>query len=215
VIRNFRDLGGLSTLDGLAIQPGRFFRSAQVTAPAGSPTHHFLNGLGLRRLIDLRTRDEVDRHGSCGSFVERMHLPLLESIEQEWSQPIDRSPPATGRRYYDYLAEGRLAVLEVLRQLRSSRSTPTLIHCVSGRDRTGIAVACVLSVLSVSEETIARDYAESHVVDDVEGRNAHPDNIRYFLRTVRERHGSLEAMLTRDGEDTLPVAELRSALLDR
>ena len=214
VIRNFRDLGGLSTLDGRCTQPGRFFRSAQVTATVDSPTHHFLDSLGVRRVIDLRTHEEIDNHGSCGGFVHRIHLPLLQSIEQEWSHPIDRSPPATGARYYEYLVEGRTAVLQVLRHLTASRSHPTLIHCVSGRDRTGIAVACALSLLNAPEETIAKDYAESHVVNDNEGRNAHPDNIRHFLRIVHERHGSVEAMLSRDGEDTLPITELRSALLD-
>ena len=215
MIRNFRDLGGTSTLEGRTIQRGRFFRSAQVTAPVNSPAHHFLESLGVRRLIDLRTQDEIDSHGSCGGFVERIHLPLLQSVEQEWSHPIDRSPPATGSRYYEYLVEGRTAVVEVLRQLTASRSHPTLIHCVSGRDRTGIAVACALSLLDVPNETIANDYAESHVVNDNEGRNAHPDNIRHFLRIVHERHGSVEAMLSRDGEDTLPITGLRSALLDK
>lgn len=202
------------TSDGRAIQTGRFFRSAQVTAATGSPIHHFLNGRGVRRLIDLRTPSEVEKHGSAGSFVERIHLPLLESVEHEWSHPVDRTPPATGARYYDYLVEGRAVVVEVMRWLTGSGSTPTLVHCVSGRDRTGIAVACALALLGVPDEVIERDYAESHVVDDDEGRNADPENIRRFLGIVRDRHGSVEAMLGKDGEDTLPIAGLRSALLD-
>eukprot|EP00966_Prymnesium_polylepis_P212444 4921202-Prymnesium_polylepis.1 len=42
---------------------------------------------------------------------------------------------------------------------------PVLIHCRSGRDRTGVVVAAVLSLLGVPEHLIIAEYARSDGAD--------------------------------------------------
>ena len=102
----------------------------------------------------------------------------------------------------------------MLTRLVSAPGRPTLVHCVAGRDRTGIVIACLLSVLGVPDDWVAKDYAASHVMDDEEGRNAHPDNILLLLRAVRERHGSVESFLAVGRAEGLPVDALREAFLE-
>jgi protein-tyrosine phosphatase len=212
MIFNFRDIGGYRTADGQAVARGVVFRGAAFDSSSGSAAHRLLVRLGIRRVIDLREPSEVTQAGAPG--VDRVHIPFLVSMHDRDFQPIDRSPPATAGRYYEYLMEGRAGVLEVMRQLATSRTQPTLVHCVAGRDRTGIVIACLLSALGVPDEHIALDYAASMVMDDDEGRRAHPDNILHFLRMIRERHGSVHGIFATEKEDELPFAGLKRVLLD-
>jgi hypothetical protein len=218
LILNLRDVGGCRTAAGRSVARGILFRSAELAWRPSSVTHPVLEHLGIRRVIDLRTWSEVEERGGhdVPPFVERIHQPFLESLDRDF-QPIDqidRSPPATAARYYDYLLEGRASVRSILGALLTARSRPTLIHCVAGRDRTGIVIGCLLCLLGVPDEAIARDYAASHVMDDDEGRHAHPDNILHLLRLLRERHGSVESALTEGRSRPLPLRGLEDALLD-
>jgi hypothetical protein len=85
---------------------------------------------------------------------------------------------------------------------------------VAGRDRTGIVIGCVLSVLGVADEQIALDYAASLVMDDDEGRRAHPENMLHLLRMIRERHGSVRGLFADEADDALPFSSLREALVE-
>jgi hypothetical protein len=214
LIVNLRDVGGCTTGEGRPIARGVLYRSAEFAWHPDSAARRTLTDLGIRRVIDLRTESEIGETDGT-SAIERAHVPLLaESTLQSFPPSLDRSPSATAARYYDFLLEGRPRVVEIVRTLTTARSRPTLIHCVAGRDRTGIVIACVLSLLDVPEDAIARDYAESHVMDDAEGRNAHPDNLRHLLGLVRERHGSVASLLGDDPSGALPLDQLRHALLD-
>jgi hypothetical protein len=168
--------------------------------------------VGVRRIIDLR--DPSEAAGAPATTIARVHVPFLATLKNRDFQPTDRSPAATAGRYYEYLSEGKASVLEVMRLLLTVRSEPTMVHCVAGRDRTGIAIACLLSVLGVSDDQIGMDYAASFVMDDDDGRRAHPDNILYLLGIIRERHGSVRGFFTEGRYDRLPFAELERVLCD-
>jgi protein tyrosine/serine phosphatase len=211
VIYNLRDIGGCRTFDGKTVARGLVFRGAEFDCSPDSSAHRLLVRLGVRRIIDLRDASEVKSYPP--SSIERVHIPFLATLENRDFQPVDRSPQATAGRYYEYLTEGKASVLEVMRRLVTVRSEPTMMHCVAGRDRTGIAVACLLSVLRVPDDQIGLDYAASFVMDDDQGRRAHPDNILHLLRIIRERHGSVEEFVG-DAHAELPFAALRQVFLD-
>ncbi len=40
---------------------------------------------------------------------------------------------------------------------------PIVVHCLAGKDRTGVVVALVLALLGVPDETVAEDYALSNL----------------------------------------------------
>ena len=212
MIFNFRDIGGYRTADGRAVARGLVYRGASFDRSTDSAAHRLLVRLGIRRVIDLREPSEVTQPAPTG--VGHLHIPFLVSMVDRDFQPIDRSPPGTAERYHKYLMEGKAGVLEVLRRLTTSRAEPTLVHCAAGRDRTGIVVACLLSALDVPDEHIALDYAASMVMDDDEGRRAHPDNILHLLRIIRERHGSVRGIFATERDDELPFATLRQVFLN-
>jgi protein tyrosine/serine phosphatase len=212
MIFNFRDIGGYRTADGKAVARGLVFRGAEFDASSGSAAHRLLVRLGVKRVIDLREPSEVGLSSLSG--IERVHIPFFVSMHDRDFQPVDRTPAATAGRYYEYLIEGKACVLGVMRRLATSRAEPTMVHCVAGRDRTGIVIACLLSVLGVPDEQIALDYAASLVMDDDEGRRANPENILHFLRMIRERHGSVRGLFADEADDALPFSALREVLVE-
>jgi protein tyrosine/serine phosphatase len=56
-------------------------------------------------------------------------------------------------------ADWRLA--QALRTLASPAALPVLVHCIHGKDRTGLVAALLLRLLGVDRETVVRDYAVS------------------------------------------------------
>lgn len=113
----------------------------------------------------------------------------------------------------EMLQIGLPAVVRIVDMLSDVAARPTLVHCVAGRDRTGIVIACVLDLLDVPDEAIASDYALSSVMDDEEGRNASPDNILLLLQLVRGRFGSVREMLVLSGALPTSIDQLRVALV--
>jgi protein tyrosine phosphatase len=110
---------------------------------------------------------------------------------------------------------GRESLVEIISLLGSCDTEPTLIHCHSGRDRTGIVIACALDVLAVPDHEIALDYSLSSVVDDADGRNADPENILSLLRLIRAEYGSSRQMVLSFGLAESEVEAVRNALLEQ
>lgn len=211
---NLRDLGGYTTRTGEALAAGRLFRGAQPpVAPAGAAD--LVRVTGIRRVIDLRMDEEVEAAGAP-AFPDGcawIRLPLFAHAQLHWPHPVDRTPPATAERYFEMTQAGMPALVRTVELLGDARSTPTLVHCMAGRDRTGIVIACVLDLVGVPDATIAADYALSSVVDDAEGRQAHPDNVLLLLRRIRGRYGSVRDMLIAAGAPDARIDALHAALV--
>jgi protein-tyrosine phosphatase len=211
---NLRDLGGYTTRRGEVLATRRLFRGAE---PAAAPeaAAGLVWAMGLRRVVDLRMEEEVE-HAGAPAFpdgCEWMRLPLFEAIPPHWFNPVDRTPPSTAARYFEMAQIGTPAIARVVDLLGDVNSRPTLIHCVAGRDRTGIVIACLLDLVDVPDQTIAADYALSSVMNDAEGRNAHPDNILLLLQLIRTRCGSVREMLLSAGASAASIDRLQSALV--
>ena len=67
--------------------------------------------------------------------------------------------------YLDFvrLPSARSAFGELYRRLAVEETHPALVHCTTGKDRTGWAVAVLLLWLGVDDETVMADYlAQRH-----------------------------------------------------
>jgi hypothetical protein len=69
------------------------------------------------------------------------------------------------RTYLGYRREDPDAVA-VVRALAAPEALPALVHCTVGKDRTGVAIAVLLSALGVVPDEIAADYAAG--AEDIE-----------------------------------------------
>jgi protein-tyrosine phosphatase len=164
---NFRDLGGYETVDGRRVRWRTVFRSDSLSA-LSPKDHALLRELGVRLICDLRLAGER-RHApsvlpeDCGieryepGFIPRGTLDMLAalragtlsgaSIMEEvkshyWHMPRDHAP----------------IFASILRRLAENGARPTVIHCTSGKDRTGFTVALLLLALGVPLGTVFEDY---------------------------------------------------------
>lgn len=138
------------------------------------------------------------------------------------------------RHLADRYAEVALDGTEELRRaldVVAGADGPLVFHCASGKDRTGLLAALLLSLLGVDEDGIAEDFALTERATDrlvADWHAAHPGRIlrrpgygrapaeiiRLFLADLTARHGSVrEYAATRLGVDDELVGRLRDRLL--
>jgi protein-tyrosine phosphatase len=220
---NFRDIGGYPTLEGRRVRSGLIYRS---DAGARGSLADASVALGLATILDLRTGDEcvVDgaHQGREVTTARRLHVPLFEEISANWSEPTDLRADAIADRYLEMLSAGAHRFAVLLRLLASADSLPAVIHCVSGRDRTGIVVACLLSIIGVSDDLVADDYALSPPIRlnpkqamafgaetaEVDRRVA----LRLLVR-IRASYGSVAELAFKQGVPHEQLALLRQRLV--
>ena len=63
------------------------------------------------------------------------------------------------KAYHDILLSAPFAYGKIFRHLAGENATPCLVNCTAGKDRTGVAVALLLSLAGVSPDKIAEEYA--------------------------------------------------------
>ncbi|MET9885770.1 tyrosine-protein phosphatase [Streptomyces sp. NPDC006430] len=176
-VRNFRDVGGLPTIDGRRVKTGRLFRSGHLAHATETDTE-FLASLGLHTIFDFR--NEAD-HALEGPDVA---LPGVRNVN------IPLSDPADGKEFWTMVRDGDLGQLRQIlgdgkaaaRMTHSYRSmirertaehsrvvhslaedsVPALMHCAAGKDRAGLSIAVTLLALDVERGAIVTDYLESN-----------------------------------------------------
>lgn len=172
---NFRDLGGYTTRDGRQIQWGRVYRSGVLSYFTPNDQQRLLD-LGVRAICDLRRADERQREQTAWPDANTRHLswddghapPTIMSIATQYSHPFT----AAGMRaatidLYRALPAWMAPRLRDMFAHIARGELPILVHCQAGKDRTGLAVALLLEVLGVPQETIVADYLLTNTACDL------------------------------------------------
>lgn len=164
---NFRDLGGYSSADGRKIKWGQLFRSDSLAELSDDDLFR-IEPLKLRSIFDFRhqhERSEKPNRLGANWLVQTHALGFYPYGAQRLMERVrsrDISRQAVSQIFK--LMYGRLPVdqagnyAQLLQQLIAPDALPALIHCTSGKDRTGFAVAVVMLALGVGRETIMKDY---------------------------------------------------------
>jgi hypothetical protein len=222
---NFRDLGGYATTDGRTIAWRRLYRSDDLCRLRDGE-HDRFTALGIRTVIDLRRPAEVAELGRIADLagVAYHHLHL---VHPPWAPytPVDNAERAAYliARYGEMAAAGGDAIGAALRMIADEASAPLVLHCIAGKDRTGIVSALTLALLGVDDETIATDYALSEL-SEVSYRARHGKEplavaiapapaILGFLDALRAEHGSIESYAKSIGVSADHIAAMQAHLL--
>ncbi|GAA3842506.1 tyrosine-protein phosphatase [Streptomyces phyllanthi] len=176
-VRNFRDVGGLPTVDGRRVAHGRLFRSGHL-AHATDEDASFLTSLGLHTIFDFRNAADQKLEGPDVELpgVRNVNLPLTDPADgaEFWKMVRDgdldqlRSLLSDGKAANRMIHSYRTIMTrrtdehsQVLRALAED-SVPALMHCAAGKDRAGLSIAVTLLAVGVEREAIVADYLESN-----------------------------------------------------
>lgn len=160
---NCRDLGGLRTPTGVT-QPGRVARGPrrELLTPAGWTA---AREWGLRTVVDLRCADEAGRRpGDPAAATEVGGITAISApTEDHDSVEFRRTcfPILDSPEYWPHNLRILPRLVGHALQAIAAAEPGILIHCSSGRDRSGLITALLLANAGVAPEDIADDYAES------------------------------------------------------
>ncbi len=242
---NFREVGGYKTADGRTVKRGVLYRSGGLDklTQAGLDS---LQARGIQCVFDFRSVEEstpapdILPHGVT-------YYPLPLATEDKDNQ-LERLRALLFNKaalrdmmlklYRDVVVDRNAQVFgTVINHIAQAENRPALIHCTAGKDRTGVAVALILALLGVPDETIIADYTLSnHHYNDyyayaqkaigrysVLGIRAddlwpvlvsEPRIMAGTLAHIRERYGSIEAYLQdAAGVTAEAIEQLRAELV--
>ncbi len=132
---NFRDIGGYINL-----MEGENILSEKILYRGGSIDYiKNLNEIeNVNTIVNLRNGQDYQEFD-----LDYFHFPMANNIE----------------KYNTNLKEVKVwlnSILEIFED--EALKYPVLIHCLSGKDRTGIVVAALLKILGVKEFSIEKEY---------------------------------------------------------
>lgn len=165
-LANLRDLGGIP-VGGGSVRPGVLWRADDVSCVTAEWAQQ-ATADGLNHVVDLRSVAEagLTGRGPLGALpVCYHHVPVIDAVgggagndPQTLRRMLSAGPEQVGSMYLTMLRAAAPSLVSVLGMLAAASGT-TVVHCAAGKDRTGIAVAVVLSVLGAADDVIAADYA--------------------------------------------------------
>jgi protein-tyrosine phosphatase len=242
--RNFRDVGGYRTADGHRVRWGVMYRSGSLgrLTPAGQAE---LAKLHITSEIDLRTTEERshdtfdirkaigpgywtrDYGMSLGNTARAMPDPSTMTVEFVRAMMV--------HAYQTLPREQAPSYRELFARLENTTS-PLVLNCTAGKDRTGIGSALVLTALGVPYETVKQDFLLSNGAPGMDTLQANlssplaklPPEVAApligvdgsYLDTafaqIRQDYGSIENYMQKElGVGPQEIARLKVRMLER
>lgn len=244
-IENVRDMGGYpSYKHKKQVRWGMIYRSAGIGSLDQRACDELAN-LRLRTIIDLRTSSEARTMDTtalrrAGIRLERIPIPVNDTdsiLDGVLRHDIDNDS-----LHRIVLQMNRYWATQCTRQYRQMfdllldrANYPLLICCASGKGRTGVASALLLSALGVDEGSITDDYALSNRYLDIPKLSAKayelPTRSQIAITTllsaredflnaahdaIEQQYGSIEAYLNEAlGLDRKSQKRLQDILLEK
>ena len=155
-MRNVRDLGGWTTIDGRTIKYGKLIRGSELNGMhvASAADIRHLKILGVEAELDLRA-DYEDAHGvSAFGFKSARQAGSDEQATYLYTSDSGQLPAHLTQ--YMYLQRWRQEFNFIVANLRASRTI--YFHCRWGADRTGYLSLLLEGLLGVPYDGLIKDY---------------------------------------------------------
>ena len=242
---NFRDIGGILTEDGRRVRKGKVFRSNRLSQLTDND-QAVLDSLGIVALFDLRGRGERETDPTCWAppglkthVFRTGHKRRLIDMASDYPRTRIGSIELM-QDFYREMPKTMGHVFAGMIQQIAAGDIPCVIHCSAGKDRTGAAVAILLSALGVPKNAIVEDYVRTASVpglnEDMKRAlirpedqdrlsqypaeaiaatmDAIPDYIEETLNAVYAKSKSLKPFLDDIGVAEEVISDLKARLLE-
>ena len=168
-VKNYRDLGGITTSDGRVLRPHMLIRGTTLFDPTLLGIKILKENYNLKTIIDLRTQKEIlEKPDVKIDGVEILHMPVFdESVagisheKKVHSFKTLMMMPKMEDLYVQMVTGASLDnVIKVLKFILTLpvQKFSVVFHCTAGKDRTGLVAALLLSFLGVDRVTVMNDY---------------------------------------------------------
>jgi hypothetical protein len=205
---NVRDLGGLETADGATTRRGAVVRADNIrhlTADGWSA----LVEHGVRTVVDLRFDEELAEDPPAELPVEVVHVSLFGHWTPEFEQEVRFEQRRTDDwaemlrwLYLDALERNAGAFAAAVSAVARAPDGAVCIHCLAGKDRTGILAALLLRLAGVGLETVDADYAASE------------ENVRRMFAPWIDEAPDEAERAQRDRHTRVPAGVMRAVLAE-
>lgn len=249
-VHNFRDCGGYAVAGGGRLRRGQLWRSGQHHGATDSDLAA-IDRIGLVSVFDLRTAREremrpcrrSDAFGAQVYFSQapvRAHAPHIAAAQVTQQRTPETMRASLVRNYQGICFRPELqATVRAYIARAAEGAGPSLINCMAGKDRTGIAVAMLHLAAGVHRDDVMADYLLTNTAGDPEARIAagaatiravtgqlddavlrvlmgvEPEYLEAAFAAVEERHGTIDAYLDEAlGADAAMREKLRDALVE-
>ncbi len=164
IILNFRDVSKcIST-----IKPNYLFRTSSITEYQNENSAlNVLRDNKIKTIIDLRAEREVIADSYSDTFICEFHyinFPLDPWNQPKWfieeTNTIYSELSNAEKAYYFFIKCCKNQIKAILETISESQY-PIAIHCVAGKDRTGLIAILIGMLLGSSYEELLADYLQS------------------------------------------------------
>ena len=121
--------------------------------------HVQLEGIGLTRVVDLRSDEEIAAHGRYEGPAEWLHRPMGVK-PSDMKSLVDAGHDPMMTNYVNMTTSAVGVVLDALADIATA-SGPVVFHCTSGNDRTGVMAALIQLTVGVDADVVFAEYHES------------------------------------------------------
>jgi protein-tyrosine phosphatase len=163
---NVRDLGGHRTTDGGETRFGEIVRADSIRQLSDTGWRAAVD-YGVRTVVDLRMDAELEADPPAELPVDVLHLPFFYEDEEAFAEVEAASAAAadtasaTREVYLVFLERFRANVAAAFAAVARAPDGTVVVHCMGGKDRTGLLVALLLRVAGVDDAQVAADYSVS------------------------------------------------------
>jgi protein-tyrosine phosphatase len=234
---NVRDLGGLPTEDGRRTRLGGVVRSDNVRRLTDEGWRALAEH-GVQRIVDLRFPEELEEDQPRDVDIDVVHVSVLGAgFDPEYVEELDAHLASVDDvadhyawSYVDFLERYRERFGEAFAAIADAEGT-VVVHCLAGKDRTGLVSAILLRLAGVDHATIGADYAltagnlrerwEAWLQDAPDEERAKLEKLQHtpaeaMARVVQEierRYGDVASYLHAAGLTDAQVERLRERLV--
>lgn len=159
------------SIGGGALGGGCLFRSRELVDITADDAVFMARSLGITTIYDMRTRREVASHPE--PYLVGTKTVALEPSEERRKKDADKrlvagvigaygKPEERMRQNYRRYVREYPLIGQALRSM-ASEGTPALVHCVNGKDRTGVLAAVLLKVARFDDDAVMEDYLRVNI----------------------------------------------------